>query len=211
MACPEKRVGPGWEMQFAVNHLGHFVLTRELTPYLLNAGGARVIVTSSVAHKRSQIRWDDVHFDKEPYDKWLAYGQSKTANALFALELNNRRSKEGVKAFSVHPGPVKTPLMRHLDLDEMVLMGWMTPEGLLSEDAKRYVKSPSQGAASMLWAATSPLLEARGGEYIEDCDIAGMSTPEEPRWRRVAKWAVDDAAAARLWELSEKMVLSATA
>ncbi|PQA85474.1 oxidoreductase [Hyphococcus luteus] len=211
MACPEARVGPGWEKQFAVNHLGHFVLARELMPYLLNAGGARMVTTSSVAHKRSKIHWDDVNFEKEPYDKWVAYGQSKTANALFALEVNNRRSGEGVKSFSVHPGPILTPIMRHITKEELVLMGWLTEDGEVSEEAKGYIKTPDQGAASLLWAATSPLLDDRGGEYCEDCDIAAMSTPEEPRWRNVAEWAVDDAGAERLWELSEAMILSAQA
>lgn len=211
MACPETRVGPGWEKQFAVNHLGHFVLARELMPYLLNAGGARVVTTSSVAHKRSKIRWDDIHFEQEPYDKWVAYGQSKTANALFALELNNRRGKEGVKSFSVHPGPSFTPIMRNITKEELVLMGWLTEEGEISEEAKEFIKTPDQGAASLLWAATSPQLEDRGGEYCEDCDIAAMSTPEEPRWRNVAEWAVDNDSAERLWTLSEDMVLSAQA
>jgi NAD(P)-dependent dehydrogenase (short-subunit alcohol dehydrogenase family) len=211
MACPETRIGPGWEMQFAVNHVGHFVFTRELMPYILNANGARVVTTSSVAHKRSKIRWDDVHFEREPYDKWIAYGQSKTANALFALEVNNRRGKDGVKSFSVHPGPILTPIMRHITDQELVLMGWLNKDGSVSEEAKGYIKTPEQGAATLLWAATSPLLEDRGGEYCEDCDIAAMSTPEEPRWRNVAEWAVDDAGAKRLWEITEAMVLSAQA
>lgn len=211
MACPETRVGPGWEMQFAVNHIGHFVFTRELMPYLLNAGGARVVTTSSVAHKRSKIRWNDVQFEQEPYDKWVAYGQSKTANALFALEVNNRRAKDGVKSFSVHPGPIMTPIMRHVTDQELVLMGWLNKDGSVTEEAKGYIKTPEQGAASLLWAATSPLLESRGGEYCEDCDIAAMSAPDEPRWRNVAEWAVDDAGARRLWEITEAMVLSAKA
>ncbi len=211
MACPEGRVGPGWEKQFAVNHLGHFVFARELMPYLLNADGARMITTSSVAHKRSKILWDDIHFEQEPYDKWVAYGQSKTANALFALEVNNRRAKDGVKSFSVHPGPILTPIMRHITNEELVLMGWIKDDGEVTEEAKGYIKTPDQGAASLLWAATSPLLEDRGGEYCEDCNIAAMSTPEEPRWRNVAEWAVDNDGAKRLWELSEAMILSARA
>ncbi|WP_375205743.1 SDR family NAD(P)-dependent oxidoreductase [Hyphococcus sp.] len=211
MACPETRVGPGWEYQFAVNHMGHFVFTRELMPYLLNGGGARVVTTSSVGHKRCRMRWDDIHFEKEPYDKWLAYAQSKTANALFALELNNRRAKDGVKSFSVHPGPVFTDIQRHITEDELIAMGWVKPGGGLSDEARDYVKSPSEGAATLLWAATSPLLDNRGGEYCEDCDIAAMSTPEAPRWVNVAEWAVDDDAAKRLWAMTEDMVLAASA
>ena len=211
MACPESYVGAHWERQFAVNHIGHFVLSRELSPYLFNAGGARMVTTSSVAHKRSIIRWGDIHFEKEPYEKWVAYGQSKTACALFALEANSRWAAEGVTSFSVHPGPIVTPIMRHISKEELALMGWLAPNGELTEEAKGYVKTPEQGAASLLWAATSPLLNDRGGEYCEDCDIAGMSAPEEPRWRRVAEWAVDKTEAERLWALSESMVLSAQA
>jgi NAD(P)-dependent dehydrogenase (short-subunit alcohol dehydrogenase family) len=211
MACPETRMGPNWEMQFAVNHIGHFVFTKELMPYLLNARGARVVATSSVAHKRSRIRFDDIHFEKEPYDKWLAYAQSKTANALFALELNNRRGRDGVKAFSVHPGAIMTPIQRHTSRAELMAMGWVTATGELSDEAKDWVKTPDQGAASLLWAATSPLLDDRGGEYCEDCDIAAMAAGDAPRWIRVAPWAVDDDAAKRLWEVTERMVLAANA
>lgn len=211
MACPETRVGPGWEMQFAVNHIGHFLFTRELMPYLLNAEGARVVTTSSVAHKRSRIRFDDIHFEKEPYDKWLAYAQSKTANALFALELNNRRGADGVKAFSVHPGAIMTPIQRHTSRAELMAMGWVTATGELTDDAKNWVKTPDQGAASLLWAGTSPLLNDRGGEYCEDCDIAAMSSEDAPRWIHVSPWAVDDDSAKKLWDVTELMVLAANA
>ena len=211
MACPEQRVGPGWEYQFAVNHVGHFVFTRELMPYLLNDGGARVVTTSSVGHKRCRMRWDDVHFQTEEYDKWLAYAQSKTANALFALELSNRRGGDGIKSFSVHPGPILTPIMRHISDEELVGMGWKEPNGDLTDEAKGFIKTPLQGAATLLWAATSPLLEDRGGEYCEDCDIAARSTPEAPRWVNVAEWAVDEAEAKKLWALTEEMVLAAEA
>ena len=211
MACPETRVGPGWEMQFAVNHIGHFVLTRELMPYLLNANGARVVCLSSVANRRSPVRYDDIHFEREAYDKWAAYGQSKTANALFARELNHRRSKDGVQAFSVHPGGIMTPLQRHMKTEEMVEMGWVDKNGEISEQAKSLFKTPEQGASTTLWAATSPKLNDRGGEYCEDCDIASVAGKDTPRWSGVAPWAVDDEAAKRLWAETEAMVLSAEA
>ena len=104
MACPETRIGSGWESQFAVNHLGHFVLTTQLLPNLLQANRPRVVCLSSVAHHRSDIRWDDIHFEKDPYEKWDAYGQAKTANALFALGLDLKYHDQGLRAFSVHPG-----------------------------------------------------------------------------------------------------------
>jgi len=211
MACPEMRAGPGWELQLAVNHIGHFVFTRELMPYLLNGDGARVVSTSSVGHKRSDIRWDDMHFEKTPYDKWAAYGQSKTANALYALELNNRRGGDGVKAFSVHPGGIMTPLQRHLEREEMIALGWLNEKGEMSEQAKGLMKTPEQGAATMVWAATSPLLDGFGGEYCEDCDIAPLNHEAAPRWSHVMPWAVDNENAKRLWDAIEAMVLSALA
>ncbi len=209
MACPEQRVGPGWEMQFATNYIGHFVLTKELMPYLLNAGGARVICLSSTAHKRAGVDFDDIHFEKKPYDKWEAYGQSKTADALFAVELSRRRNADGVKAFSVHPGGIMTPLQRHLEREEMIALGWIDEYGALSEQARSVFKTPEQGAATSIWAATSPVLDDRGGEYCEDCDIAAMADEHTPRWSGVAPWAVDEAAAAKLWNVTEDMVLSA--
>lgn len=206
MACPEGRVGPGWEMQFAVNHIGHFVLTNELTPYLKHAGAARVVCLSSIAHRRGGIIWDDIHFEKAPYDKWRAYAQAKTANALFALELNRRLSADGVKAFSVHPGGIMTPLQRHLPQEEMVALGWLNENGELSDAAKAMFKTPEQGCATTLWCATSPQLDERGGEYCEDCDIAMLVSEATPRWSGVEAWACDDDEAARLWTVTEEMV-----
>lgn len=209
MACPETRVGPGWEMQFAVNHIGHFVLTKALTPYLKNAGKARVVSLSSVGHRRSPIRWGDIHFTEEAYEKWAAYGQSKTANALFARALNRRLSCDGVKAFSVHPGGTMTPLQRHLEKEEMVALGWIDEAGEMPPAVRAIFKTPEQGAATTLWCATSPQLDDRGGEYCEDCDIAEPMRKDSPRWRHVAPWAVDDDAAARLWDETERMILAA--
>lgn len=209
MACPETRVGPGWEAQFATNHIGHFVLTEELVPYLKNAGGARVVCLSSVGHKRSPIRWGDIHFTKEPYDKWIAYGQSKTANALFALELNRRLKGDGVQAFSVHPGGIVTDLQRHMAREEMIALGWVDENGNVPEAAKGFFKTPEQGCATTLWCAISPLLNDRGGEYCEDCDIAKIADENSVRYRDVAPWAADEDAAARLWDETEKMILAA--
>ena len=206
MATPERRVGPGWEYQFAINHLGHFALTAALMPLLAAADAPRVVVLSSIAHRRGGIEWDDIHFRDRPYDKWAAYAQAKSANALFALELSNRMAGFGGRAFSVHPGGILTPLQRDLDLDEQVQLGWRDPDGSPSEIARTRFKSPSQGCSTTLWAATSPMLADRHGLYCEDCDVAALATDSSPPFVHVAPHAVDPVAAARLWELSVEMV-----
>ncbi len=209
MACPETRVGKGWELQFATNHIGHFVLTNALAPLLKKANGARVVCLSSTGHKLSAIRWDDIHFTKEPYNKWVAYGQSKTANALFARELNKRMKNDRVEAFAVHPGGIVTPLQRHLDREEMIALGWLGPNGEISEMAKAMFKTPEQGASTTVWAATSKLLDGKGGVYCEDCNIAKLAGPDAPRWAEVQPHAADDALADRLWIETEKMIAAA--
>jgi NAD(P)-dependent dehydrogenase (short-subunit alcohol dehydrogenase family) len=206
MACPETRIGNNWESQFAVNHLGHFVLTNELMPLLINAGSSRVVCLSSIGHKRSGIRWDDIHFNQEPYEKWEAYGQAKTANALFALGVDLKYSAQGVRGFSVHPGGILTPLQRHLETEEMAALGWLDENGDLSEQAKALFKSPSQGCTTTLWAATSPLLSGKGGLYCEDCDVSEIVTEQTPRYLGVMPWAVDDESALRLWDVTEAML-----
>jgi NAD(P)-dependent dehydrogenase (short-subunit alcohol dehydrogenase family) len=211
MATPETRIGKGWEAQFATNHLGHMALTLALLPLLENTPGARVIALSSTGHKVSDIRWDDVHFATSPYDKWQAYGQSKTANALFANALSRRLAPSGGLAFAVHPGGIFTPLQRHLPLEEQVQLGWLTEEGEPTELAKRGFKTPEQGCATTLWAATSPLLEGKPGVYCEDCDIAAPTDPESPmaRFMGVDPHACSDEAAERLWAMSEAMLADA--
>ncbi len=206
MACPETRVGPGWEAQLGVNHLGHFAMTQKLMPALLAADRPRVVSLSSIAHKQSDIRWDDIHFSAEPYDKWRAYGQAKTANALFAVGLQQRFGSEGLLAFSVHPGGILTPLQRHLPVAEMAALGWTDSEGNISETASKLFKSPEGGAATSLWCATSDRLTEKGGVYCEDCDVAELMTQESPRYLHVAPWAVNGESAERLWEVSEALL-----
>ena len=211
MACPETRVGPGWEAQFATNHLGHLALTIGLMDLLVRTGGARVVALSSTGHKISGIRWDDVHFQAGPYDKWQAYGQSKTANALFANALSRRLQASGGQAFAVHPGGIFTPLQRHLPIPEQVRLGWVNEDGSPSALAQSGFKSTEQGCSTTLWAATSPLLAGKPGVYCEDCDIARPTDPSSPvaRYRGVEAHACDDEAAERLWTLSERMLASA--
>ncbi len=209
MACPEMRAGPGWELQFATNHIGHFVLTTELAPLLKAVNGASVVCLSSTAHKMSAIRWHDIHFVKEPYQKWTAYGQSKTANALFARDLDRRLKGEGVRAFSVHPGGIMTPLQRHLQLEEMVAAGWLNEKGEPTEMAKGLFKTPEQGASTTVFAATSRLLDGEGGVYCEDCNIAQLGGADAPRWAMVEPHACDPEQAARLWTETETMLARA--
>ncbi|RKN36709.1 SDR family NAD(P)-dependent oxidoreductase [Streptomyces hoynatensis] len=198
MACRETRVGEGWEAQFAVNHLGHFALVNRLRPAL--APGARVVALSSSGHFMSGIRWHDLHF-REGYDRWLAYAQSKTANALFALHLDALGAGVGVHAYAVNPGSIITPLQRHVPREEMLARGWITPEGDPHED----FKTPQQGAATAVWAATSPLLEGHGGAYCQDCDIAEPAAHDDMLVGGVKPWAVDPDAAARLWRISAEL------
>jgi NAD(P)-dependent dehydrogenase (short-subunit alcohol dehydrogenase family) len=201
MASPLFRVGPGWEGQFATNHLGHYVLTNLLWPAIARDGGGRVIELTSAAHRISGIRWDDLQFERDPYDKWQAYGQSKTANSLFAVQLDQLGQDQGVRAFAVHPGGIMTPLQRHLSREEMQASGW------IDEDGKVLVqfKTPEQGAATTVWAATSPQLEGEGGVYCADCDVADIVESIQPGGGGVMAHAVDPDQAARLWEVSANL------
>jgi NAD(P)-dependent dehydrogenase (short-subunit alcohol dehydrogenase family) len=199
MACPETRVGAGWEAQFATNHLGHYALVNLLWPVL--QGGARVVAVSSAGHHQSGIRWDDVQFT-QGYDKWLAYGQSKTANALFAVQLDRLGRNAGVRAFSLHPGKIFTPLQRHLAQDEMIAAGWLDADG---KPADPTFKTTQQGAATQVWVASSPRLEGMGGVYCEDCDIAALDESEPPSFVGVRPHAIDPVQAERLWALSAKL------
>ncbi|AIS96686.1 SDR family NAD(P)-dependent oxidoreductase [Burkholderia thailandensis] len=199
MACPETRVGPGWEAQFATNHLGHYALVNLLWPAL--KGGARVVAVSSAGHHQSGIRWDDVQF-MQGYEKWLAYGQSKTANALFAVHLDRLGQQEDVRAFSLHPGKIFTPLQRHLTQGEMITAGWLDANG---NPADPTFKTPQQGAATQVWAATSSQLDGVGGLYCEDCEIADVDDGESPSFIGVRAYAIDPVQAERLWALSAQL------
>ena len=208
MANPETRVGPGWESQFGTNHMGHFALTLGLMPLLEKTPGARVVALSSTAHKVSDVHWDDIQFNNHDYDKWQAYGQAKTANALFANALNRRMRDSDGLAFAVHPGGIFTPLQRHLPLEEQVALGWLNEDGSPSDLAKMGFKTPAQGCSTTLWAATSPKLDGKPGVYCEDCDIAAPTDTESPmaRYSGVDAHACDDEHAEKLWAISEKLL-----
>jgi NAD(P)-dependent dehydrogenase (short-subunit alcohol dehydrogenase family) len=188
MACPETRVGPGWEAQFATNHLGHYALTTLLWPALTAAATARVVAVSSGRNPDWRIRWDDVHF-QQGYDRWAAYAQSKLANILFARHLDKLGRAAGVRAFSVNPGWIRTPLQRHLTTAEMVAAGWLEADG---SPRPGLFRTPEQGAATQVWAATSTELDGYGGAYCADCPV----TADNP---------ADDLDAARLWTLSAEL------
>jgi NAD(P)-dependent dehydrogenase (short-subunit alcohol dehydrogenase family) len=199
MATPEQRVGAGFEVQFATNHLGHYALVNLIWGNI--SSGARVVCVSSAGHHLSPIRWDDINFESG-YDKWLAYGQSKTANMLFAYQLDQYGREQGIRAFSLHPGKIFTPLQRHLTNEEMVQEGWMDSSGVPIDPT---FKSPEQGAATQVWAATSPLLEGLGGLYCEDCNIAGMATEYEEPFVGACSYALNSDEASKLWEYSAEV------
>jgi NAD(P)-dependent dehydrogenase (short-subunit alcohol dehydrogenase family) len=198
MACPEARTAEGWELQFATNHLGHFGLATGLHRALAAAGGARVASVSSSAHLRSPVVFDDIQFRAREYEPWAAYGQSKTANVLFAVEATRRWAGDGITVNALMPGGIRTGLQRYVtdaELDRMrAQAGSELPQW----------KTPEQGAATSVLVVTSPLLDGVGGRYFEDCNEA---EPNQPGSRRgVAAYALDRDAAVLLWQVSLDML-----
>jgi NAD(P)-dependent dehydrogenase (short-subunit alcohol dehydrogenase family) len=200
MATPLAYTNDGFESQFGTNHLGHFFLTVGLLSALKAAGRARVVSLSSFGHRRSDVYFDDLNFHSRPYDRWLAYGQSKTANVLFAVGLTQRLASDGITANAVHPGVIMTGLQKHVSHEEQVKMGWFDEGGALSS---RF-KSTEQGAATSIWAAVAPELEDIGGHYLEDCAIAKPWSDDTTSG--VKSYALDPPNAERLWSISERLV-----
>jgi NAD(P)-dependent dehydrogenase (short-subunit alcohol dehydrogenase family) len=192
MANPLTRVARNIESQFATNHVGHFELTVRLWPALKKAQAPRMISLSSVGHRRAPVDFDDWNFERKPYDRWAAYGQSKSANALFALGANAR----GVKSFSVHPGGILTGLGKFMTREET--------EFLVAR-AQNMMKTVEQGAATTVWAAVSHQLDGLGGVYCENCNIAEPVPADSQETRGVRPYAMDPVLAERLWALSEKI------
>ncbi|MEV7326160.1 SDR family NAD(P)-dependent oxidoreductase [Streptomyces sp. NPDC093970] len=196
MATPERRTAAGRELQFATNHLGHFALTVGLHDALTAAADARVVVVSSVGHVNGPVRFDDFDFTKEPYDPWLAYAQSKTANVLFAVEASKRWAADGIAVNALNPGRIwETGLGRHMD----------APPASFDPSGKSGVmeKNIAQGAATSVLLAASPLVDGVTGRYFEDCQEAGPHTPGVRRG--VAAHAVDPDSARELWDLSVRL------
>ncbi|OPG09316.1 SDR family NAD(P)-dependent oxidoreductase [Microbispora sp. GKU 823] len=198
MACPETRTPEGWELQFATNHLGHFALAVGLHPALAAAGGARVVSVSSSAHLRSPVVFDDIHFRERPYDPWLAYGQSKTANVLFAVEAARRWAGDGIAVNALMPGGIRTALQRHVTEEELERLRAQAGGGGITW------KTVEQGAATSVLVAASPLLEDVSGRYFEDCQEAEPN--REGTRRGVAAYALDPEAATLLWQVSADLL-----
>jgi NAD(P)-dependent dehydrogenase (short-subunit alcohol dehydrogenase family) len=198
MASPELRTSDGWELQFATNHLGHFALATGLHDALAAADGARVVSVSSSAHLRSPVVFDDIMFERRAYDPWLAYGQSKTANVLFAVEATRRWSADGIAVNALMPGGIRTNLQRYVSDEELERM-----RTAASGPAPSW-KNVEQGAATSVLLAASPLVDGVSGQYFEDCQPAPIS---EPGTRRgVAAYALDPVAAQQLWAVSTDLL-----
>ncbi|MBL8138872.1 MAG: SDR family NAD(P)-dependent oxidoreductase [Acidobacteria bacterium] len=201
MASPLARDARGFESQLATNHLGHFQLTARLWPLVTATPGARVVALSSSGHARGGLDIDDPHFERRPYDKWTAYAQAKSLNALFALHLDTIGAPRGVHAFAVDPGGIRTPLQRHLSMEEQIALGWYDAAGNLNP----LFKTVEQGAATSVWCAVSPLLEGHGGAYCKDCNIAAPWVEGTPPYTGVHPHVRDADAAAAWWAASERM------
>ncbi|MDB4942841.1 MAG: Short-chain dehydrogenase/reductase [Labilithrix sp.] len=213
-AVPSKTVARdarGYELQFATSHLGHFQLTVGLVPALRAANGARVVVVSSGAHRFGEIRWDDPNFI-HGYDSRKAYAQAKKANVLFAVELDRRYSSDRIRAYSAHPGVVVgTGLNSSAGPDALRAMGLVDEAGNAIIDPARGKKTPAQGASTIVFAATSPLLANIGGVYLTDNDVSALDDSARPLTADSVPTAatsssVDPHAAQRLWELSERLL-----
>ena len=217
MACPLTRTPQGWESQFATNHLGHFALTSALLPALQMAaqakaagagansrGDARVVCLSSSGHKIAAVDFDDIHFERRDYNKWKAYGQAKSANALMALGLHLRFGSQGVTANAVHPGGIMTGLQKYLPLEEMRALGWLKAD----DTPLDIFKNTEQGAATSVWAATAPELAGHGGLYLEDCN-QGLPALPSNRVSGYSPHIMDADAANRLWQVSEALLATA--
>ena len=206
MAAPMDRTADGFETQFGTNHLGHFQLTKELMPLIEKGSAQRIVNLSSRGHHFGRVDFDDPNYENREYEKWGAYGQSKTANVLFSKGLEDRFGGKGIHAYAVHPGGIQTNLGRHMtDQDREWMMGRMKKLAEESKDAApRGFKTIPQGAATTVWAATADELEGRGGLYAEDCHVADIDDADPTGG--VRSYALDREDADRLWTLSEELV-----
>lgn len=216
MWAPLNRDAKGNESHFSTNHLGHFQLTNRLWSALQKANGARIVNLSSRGHHFSPVVFEDVNFENREYDHLKAYGQSKTANILFTVSLDEKGKDENIRAFAVHPGGIlDTELGRNMSMDEPLIQNYLDADGKPILDPENGLKTVEQGAATQIWLATNPKLDGIGGIYAEDCEIASI-TPETDdsasnvdevvRRKGVMPYAIDRENADKLWTLSEKLV-----
>jgi NAD(P)-dependent dehydrogenase (short-subunit alcohol dehydrogenase family) len=194
MFTPFSQTQDGFEIQIGTNHLGHFAFTRLLTPQLAAAEGARVVILSSRGHLLGDVDFDDPNWEHRDYDKFVAYGASKTANILHAVEIDRRLCELGIRAYAVHPGTVATALARYMSRDDFSQLRKYVAATRESTDGHLYFSTPEHGAATQVWAAVTPELADRGGLYLEDCGIS-----------EAAAYARDADRAAQLWALSEQL------
>jgi NAD(P)-dependent dehydrogenase (short-subunit alcohol dehydrogenase family) len=218
MAAPLARDARGYETQFSTNHLGHFQLSTRLWSAQQKAEGARIVSVSSWGHHYSDMVFDDPNFERRPYDPWAGYGQSKTANALFAVEADARGKADGIRAFSLHPGAiVGTGLEKHVSKEALREAGVLDENDRPIIDPSRNLKTVAQGAATSVWCAVSPALAGLGGVYCENVDVAPLITETVAVTgmgdgvralgaNGVMAYAVDRDAAKRLWTLSEDLL-----
>ncbi len=206
-AAPQGMTGDGFEMHFGINHVGHFLLTSLLLPALLAATPSRVVALSSSGHRLSGIHWEDINYRFRPYDRWSAYGQSKTANALFAVGFTQRYGSSGVTANAVHPGGVlNTGLQKYVSPEEQRALGWVDAAG----NPNPIVKTVEQGASTTVWAAVAPELAGIGGLYLEDCHEAEVISPDNAntgnRYVGYMAYARSPEDAERLWCVTDDML-----
>jgi NAD(P)-dependent dehydrogenase (short-subunit alcohol dehydrogenase family) len=199
MACPQGTTRDGFETQFGTNHLGHFLFANRIVPLLKS--GSRVVAVSSLAHRFSDVDIDDPNFERSAYDEWSAYGRSKTANVLFAVEFDRRHREGGTRAVAVHPGGIRTELTRHL-----------TPESMKKISERRAAagtvpqeKTIPQGAATALWAGVVAEAQEVGGRYCENCHVAEVKDDPES-YGGIYSYALDPERAKALWTKSEQLV-----
>jgi NAD(P)-dependent dehydrogenase (short-subunit alcohol dehydrogenase family) len=197
MACPPATTADGFELQFGSNHVGHFLMTCLLAPGLRRGAPSRIVSVSSRGHHTSPVVFDDIQFERRPYDKWQAYGQSKTANVLFAVGLEKRLGHAVVHANALHPGGIMTELARHLQQEDF--------QFLQTRSRGMRFKTVEAGSATSVFAATAPELEGRGGLYLEDCHVAAINDAPDAL-DGVKSYALDAGNADRLWEVSERLV-----
>lgn len=205
MACPLGRTADGFEMQFGTNHLGHFLLTNLLMPLIEKGSEPRIVNLSSRGHHIDQLHFDDPNYESRDYDKWQAYGQSKTANILFSVGLEKRLAARGIHAYALHPGGIMTNLGRHMtEEDRQWMMERMRKVAEETGQQGQGFKSIPQGAATTCWVATADELAGTGGLYCEDCHVAERD--DDDPMGGVRSYAVDEGNAERLWTLSEELV-----